>query len=289
MRKHLRKGLSVVAAFVSTVVFAGISVILNFFGGDFPIEEVHFLRPFISALLLFPFILLTEPHMLRPNGKDIKDYVLIGFFLAVSIVTFNIAMTSAPIGTMAFLGNSSIFMVAILSFLLLKEKFTRKEFFAILIALIGVGIINPLEPINAFGATMIFISAFTFAFVIVLIRKEEHTHSIGIVFWYLLFASTFLFPLAMMTDFVNLDKYLKLVFLLGVLNGMGYLLKTYALKYLTADLTQVIALICNPLSVLLLGFIVLRQPITMNVVIGGFIIILSGILVSREFRIAFHH
>lgn len=285
----LTKTLPLTAAFLSTIVFAGVSVTLNFFGNDFPIEELHFFRPFVSAILLLPFVVATEPNILRPTGKDIKDYSLIGLFLAASIVTFNIAMVSAPIGTMAFLGNSSIFIVAILSFLLLGEKLTRRELFAILIALIGIGIINPLEPINSFGASMIFMSAFTFAVVIVLIRKEEHDHSIGIVFWYLLFAALFLFPLALTTEFVNCGEYLGLIFLLGVLNSVGYLLKTYALKYLTADLTQVIALICNPLSVLLLGFLILKQPITQSVVIGGFLIILAGLLVSKEFRVAFHH
>ncbi|MCD6414511.1 MAG: DMT family transporter [Candidatus Diapherotrites archaeon] len=278
-----RRFLGIVAILLSPLFFACMSLVLNLFGPEFPLAELHFLRPFVSAMFLLPFVLFIEPHTLKPTKTDVKDYLLMGLSLAISIMTFNIAMVSAPIGTMTFLANSSIFIVLAFSFLFLREKATWREVAAILVALVGIAVINPLEPVRAFGASMMFVSAFTFAILIILIRRKEYNHRAGITFWYMLFAALFLLPFSITTGFVHLLDYFWLVLLLGLFNALGYLTKTYALKCETANLTQAAALIISPIAATLLGFVFLGQSLMLNVIVGGVIIIAAGLMVSKEF------
>ncbi|MFC2174800.1 DMT family transporter [archaeon] len=280
MKKHLTKGAK--AAVLAPLLFVGVSITLNLFSPGTSLAALHFLRPFVSALLLLPFVAFTDPKTLKPTKGDIPIYLAVGFALAASMAAFNTAMISAPVGTMTLLSNSVIFMVIGLSYMFLKEKVTRREVIACAIAFVGLVIINPLEPTHAFGTVLILASALTYAIAIIIIRKEERDHSIGIAFWYLLFASAFLFPFAATAGFGGLENSIGLVVLLGAFNGFAYLTKTYALKYETVDLVQVIALVASPITAIIFGFILLGQSLTANVLIGGAIMMAAGLVISKE-------
>ena len=205
-----------------------------------------------------------------------------GFLLSISIVAFNTAMVSAPLGTMILLSNAGIFIVMLLSFFVLGEKVTKRELSAVLIAFIGLLIINPFEPTHSFGAGLILLSAVIFSIAIIMIRKEENNHSIGIALWYLLFASLFLSPFAFAGGLEQIGQAWSLVILIGLLNAGAYLAKTYSLKYEKADLVQVITLIVSPLAAIILGILILNQNPTANVLIGGTIMVGAGMIISKE-------
>ncbi len=129
--------------------------------------------------------------------------------------------------------------VILLSRIFLKEKVTKRETVAMLVAGVGFLLINPLNLVPLNYLLILMIGNLAFAFMVVIIRKEEHNHGIGIAFWYLLFASLFLSPLLAFTNFDALVVDWFPMIMVGIFSGLAYLYKDYAFKFVKADLVQI--------------------------------------------------
>jgi len=244
---------------------------------------LNFARPFLSAVIILPFVVLFQPKVLKPTKKDLFDYAVIGLLLAFAIYGFNSAVLLAPVAVVMFVGGISPLLVFVLSYLFLSEKATWQELLAAIIVLIGLAIMNPFEPTISAGFFMALLSFLFYSAVIVYIRKEEKGHGVGMVFWFLLFASVFLFPFALLSEPSNSHYSWGVMACVGLLNALAYVLQCFALRYINADAYAVINNIIGPLTALLFGTVFLSQVLLPNQLIGGAVILSSLYFLRKDF------
>lgn len=277
--KHIVKG--VIPAIFSGIVFGLVPIIINLIEGVPPFA-LAFLRPFIAALFILPFF-LNSKELKKTKKDDLIVYAVAGFFLSIGIVSFTISVLIAPVATMTVIGSITPFLVIILSFLALKEKVTRRELLALVIAFAGILLVNPLEPANFQGAALMFVAALTFAAINVLLRQMGRKHHPTSVFWYLIFASVFILPLAIYSGFGDIQQMLLLIVLLGIANGLAYLTMNHALKHLSTDLVSSSRMVLTQATAIPLAAFILLQPVTTEVVISAAMLVAAFFVLKKEF------
>jgi len=221
-------------------------------------------------------------RILRPKKTDLKEYAIIGLFLALSVILFNWALVLVPPQNVAFLDQLYTPVVFLIAYLLLREKPNIKEITAILVAFVGFAVMNPLQPALLTGNLMVVANTIFFALSIAFMRKVDRGHSIDTIFWIMLFASLFLFPTAAASGLGNLP--IIPVLIMGFANAAAYLLLTYALERIGADTLSATGTVVMPLSTVLLAFILLSSLPKPNILAGGAIIMLSGMILKGALK-----
>ena len=115
-------------------------------------------------------------------------------------------------------------------------------------------------------------------------RKENQEHKIGSVIWFLLFASILLLPFPFIYGFGNLSGVTFWYVLgLGILStGIAYLFQNLALQKVGAEISSIIIMIVMPLSAIILASFILHEVLNYHVLVGGFILIISGIYLQAH-------
>jgi len=166
-----------------------------------------FLRFSVATLMFIPIILLLEKNesKLKDALKD-RTLVFLSLFNALGFV-FQFAGQELTIATnAALLVNTNAIMVAILSYIFLREKLRRIGILGVFLASFGTvllltqGNIGYLFTKYFIGDLLCLLSGLSWAFYIVLSKKaviSEKYHPMLIVFVWILYTSLFTFPLAL--------------------------------------------------------------------------------------------
>jgi drug/metabolite transporter (DMT)-like permease len=224
-----------------------------------------------------------EPKFLKVKMKDLKHYIVVGFIMAIAIGFFVSAFFFTPIANVVLLDYLYPVFIIPLSVFFLKEKITRNETFALLLALLAVFIINPLSSGYMFGNMLAVLGAVFMAILMVYMRFEDRTHSIGSVFWFLLFATVFLSPAPIIFGLGNFLPKIHWIILLGVVStGLAYIFINYALEKLNAERVAVIDLTLVPLFAIIMGTLFIKQIPSLNVIVAGVILIGSSLIIKKH-------
>lgn len=271
-----------IAILITSFLYAWIGIFVKFIDGAVPPMSIAFYRLVFAIAFLLPAIFILDRQVLHRFRDDWKNHLLLGFLMAISMGTFTAAMVYSSVSTVTVLWASYVFWTAILAYFILNEHLTLRCCLAILFGLAGVVLINPLESGNAFGNFLAFISSITYAVYLVLLRKEEKTHSIGVVFWIVLFAALFLAPFPFIVGVGQLSGMpLLWLALLGILcTGVAYLLLNVGVHELEADVVSIIILIFDTLFSVLLAVFLLGESATPTLIIGGLMIVVAGIIME---------
>ncbi len=130
-------------------MFAGLIALLvaGFIGGqtplflkvavrEFPPLLVTFLRFLIATVVILPFFIRQKEKLSR---ADIKQLSLQSLFFAGNVGIFSIAVQYTSVIMSQILYTLVPLIVAIMSYLMLNEKFTKNKIIGLLFAMIGVG------------------------------------------------------------------------------------------------------------------------------------------------------
>ncbi|MEA1974247.1 MAG: DMT family transporter [Bacillota bacterium] len=235
-------------------------------------------RSGISAIIIYFYIVIFKKNVDRSKLLSKDKYKWIGaVFYASTVILFVVANKITTAANVIFLQYTAPVWVALFSGWILKEKVRRLDWLVIFFVMIGMVLffVGDLEVGQMIGNVLGVFSGVGFASVIILMKMQEKSEAIEIVFlgnlMTLLFSTPFLF-----LSVPDMKSIIGLI-LLGVFQlGFAYILFSEAIKKVSAIeaiLIPTIEPILNPIWV----FIFIGEKPGKFAILGG-IIVISSIL-----------
>jgi len=265
---------------------------------------LHDISPIAVVWLRFSMgvIILGITSVIRkqfsiPSKSEWGYFALLGF-LGITLHQWlqSNGLKTSEAGTTAWIVSTTPVFMAVLGWLVLKERLTWVKSFGIFLAFIGVllvvshGNIASIS-IGTFGApgdVLIMISAVNWAVFSVLSRYGLKSHPASLMMFYVMAFGWIFTSLLFFAD-SNLSEYFKLTFngwlgvvFLGVFcSGLAYIAWYDALQALSSAQTGAFLYI-EPLVAIVVAFFVLGEAITVVSLFGGGVILFGVWLVNRK-------
>lgn len=269
-----------------------IGVFVKLLGDDIPIMTLNFYRIFIGFLFLLMICPLLDKSTFKPSRQDLKEYFVVGFVTACAVTLLQLAYFFSSIQEVVVLNYTFPFIVLFLSMLILGEKITSRKLYSMLIAFIGIIIMNPFSLGNLdslYGNILALLSAIATATMVVVMRKEDKNHTIGSVVWYFFFASLLLSPSLFIYGLGDISNW-PLILLFGFITiALTYTFLNIGMEKIEADMSSAIIMILTPLSAFLLAIFLIGEDFTIRAAIGGFFLILGGIFLNIHKKVPIFH
>jgi drug/metabolite transporter (DMT)-like permease len=245
-------------------------------------------RMSLAALIIIPLAMFhSREEFSRLSGTDIGLSLTAGLFLALHFGLWTASLSYTTVATSVILVTANPIFVSIASYLLFKERITRKILTGIIVSFAGTVVIGysnwSLGPSPLTGAGLALLGAFTIA-VYLLIGRRLRRHIGLLTYSSLTFGSAALFLLG--TVFISgqslsgypSSTYLMFILLALVPQLIGHTSLNQALKYLPATMIT-IAILGEPVISSALAYLILGEPPAVIEIIGG-ILILGGIFLA---------
>jgi drug/metabolite transporter (DMT)-like permease len=251
---------------------------------------------FAMGVLILGIAVAARKQFALLNKNEWLYFAVLGF-LGITFhqwLQSNALQTSEASTTAWIVSTTPVFM-AILGWIVLKEKLGMIKIAGILLAFIGVllvvydgnlGAIS-LRSFGKPGDILILISAVNWTVFSVLSRRGLKTHPASLMMFYVmligwLLTSILFFATEDVSEMGNLtiNGWIAILFLGIFCSGLAYIAWYDALKALSTAQTGVFLYI-EPLVAVVVAFFILREPITLASLIGGGVIILGVWLVNR--------
>jgi drug/metabolite transporter (DMT)-like permease len=253
---------------------------------------------FAIGVLILGATVVMRRQLTLPDRKDVAYLALLGFIG----VTFHqwlqaTGLQTAQATTTAWIVASTPVFIAILGWLVLKERFSWPRVMGIVLAAAGVLTVVSKGNLSAlmvgqegtFGDILIFISAINWAVYTVLSRRELSRHPAARMMFYVmlfgwLFTSVWIFGFGPgLHELPGLSlKAWAAILVLGILgSGLAYIAYYDALQELPASQLGAFLNI-EPLVTTMLAAVMINEVITIMTLAGGAIIILGVYLVNRR-------
>jgi drug/metabolite transporter (DMT)-like permease len=252
---------------------------------------------FLMGVLILGLTVLLQKQFSLPQKKDWAYFALLGF-LGITFHQWlqSNGLQTSEAGTTAWIVATTPVFMALLGWLLLKEKLGWMKSSGILLAFFGVlvvvskGDIASISPVRfgAPGDILIMISAVNWAVFSALSRRGLKSHPASVMMFYVmsfgwLFTSLLFFAGDGVSEIGNLtvNGWLGVAFLGVFCSSLAYIAWYDALKALTTAETGVFLYI-EPLVAVVVAFFVLGEAITPASLLGGAVIILGVWQVNRN-------
>jgi len=280
-RRHL-------LALIFSMVFAGlIGYNMRLIGAEIPIVSVLFSRLFLGVLVVALIIPFIDKNTFKVKLKNLIHFALVGALMATTFGFYLWALSLAPVANVTLITSTSVIFTAVFSYFFLKERVTKHLIIAVAIAGIGLWIMNTFMGGFLFGSSVALIQAVLFGGLIASTRFEEKHEGVGAVFWFLLFAALFSFPLALLKGFGELGSHIQEILIIGIFGtGISYTLFVYGIRGVKANVAAIITLIFLPLfSIIFAGIFIGEIPGT-RIIVGGIILLIAGayLLLRKEIK-----
>ncbi len=274
-------------------------------GGQFFINsglslfEVSLYRVLLISLILLPVVLVKRQYLIKREAiYFFTVYGLIGAFL--ELTQFAGIALGVPVAIVVFLLYSQPIWTVPLARLMLDEKITVRKILSVVTAILGLSVLLKSWDIKSFdsmaGVTCALLGGIFLSLWIIWGRKSgintQHylTTTIGwsgfsVIWLLLLWPITALFiqePSIVELSLHSLANHWVNFLIFGLVAGViPHLLFYRGMKNVQASIAGIILLL-EPVSATLLAKITFDQPIGLNVLWGGCLILLSNYLVIRE-------
>lgn len=276
------------------VIFWGISFIATKIAlNELSPETIILLRLLLAIILLLLIALYTK----RDFSISLKNHL--GIFILALVAVFHLwiqitglKFTSAS-NTGWIIGVTPVFM-AILGFIIFKEKITPVKALGISIAFIGLmllmskGDVLSIGFISHKGDFLVLASAFTWSIYSMINKKISLSYSplMTILFLFLMMA-VIITPFTLNRETINsvihlsINGWLAILFLGIFCSGIAYVLWAQALKELEATKVGVF-LYFEPFVTVFAAWLILQEVISYITILSGIIITFGVILVNRK-------
>lgn len=269
---------------LAAICLGSIGVLVKLIGSDIHFMTLNFYRIFLGFIFLLIVVPFIDKRAFKITKKDAKEFFMIGIIYAISLSLYTTANLFAPIQNVVLINYSYPFFVLIFAYLILREKITPTKIITLIIAIIGLSIINPFQfGSSNFGNILALIGAFFYGFLITEMRKEDKSHNIGDIMWFLFFASLLLLPFPFIYGFGDISNVIIYIVLLGFIStGLAYLLYNLALEKIEAEMGSIIATMITPLVSIILAVLIIHEAINIRTMIGGALLVISGIYLEMH-------
>lgn len=279
----------------AAAILWGVLVIFvkNLNNAGFEAMDIVCIRAYGSVFFLFPGLFLVQKKMLRIHIKDTWCFLGTGVF---SIVFFsycyfrNVEVSSVAVSSI--LMYTSPVWVTLLSVLFFREKMNRKKVLALLLALGGCvlvsGITGGVGNISLYGILLGLGSGIGYGLYSIFgrfaLNKGYQPMTVT--------AYTFLFACVGVLPFVNIPSIIERLcqnpvlwlWALGMAfftTCMSFSLYTIGLQYMEPGRAAVLATL-EPIVTTIVGTVYYKEALTLPMVIGIILVLVSSILISKE-------
>lgn len=251
---------------------------------------------FSMGVVILGVVVAMRKQFSIVNPREWPYFALLGF-LGITFHQWlqSNGLQTSDAGTTAWIVSTTPVFMALLGWILLKEKLGWIAVSGILLAFFGVllvvydGNFNSIS-LRSFGKPgdiLILVSAVNWAVVSVLSRRGLKTHPASLMMFYImsfgwLFTSILFFATQDLSEVGQLTQngWLGILFLGIFCSGLAYIAWYDALKALTTAQTGVFLYI-EPLVAVVVAFFILSESITLASLLGGGTIILGVWMVNR--------
>lgn len=254
---------------------------------DLPVVTISFFRLSIPALILLVFFILKGIKLFRTENK----LVLLGSFLnGTRVLLYFVGFTFTSIGNAIIIHYTFPIFLAIFSIYFLKEKATKEQILVFAMAFAGVVIMFLGKEISFaskdfIGMAAMLISAVLTAIVTLITKTLSKVLSEYEQIFYQNFIGTVLLaPLIFLFPLPNVAQ-LSIVTLQSFIIGfLAFVLFYSGLKRVKASTAGLICYL-ELVSAIIFAFIFFREIPTLNMLLGGFLIIFAVMTLSiKEHR-----
>ena len=248
---------------------------------------------FFRCLYGLPILLLVARGEWRELGpmsrRTIGLCVIAGVFFAVDLITFHYAVDVIGAGLATVMGNVQVVIVALVAWLVFRERPTREVLVSLPIMLFGVFLISGVVGTGAYGSDPVLgvqiglLTAASYAGYLLVIRRASPDHRPAgpvAIATAVTGACALLFGMAV--GDIDLVPYLPAhayLLALGILSqSVGYLVIQASLPKLPAVITSVLLLV-QPVTTMFLGAILLRE-LPSPAQLLGVILVVGGIALA---------
>ena len=270
---------------ISSFGIAAIGIFVKLLGNTIHVLPMTFFRTFIAALFVGALAAFSGNSFSRTK-KELAESAILGFLFAGGFAAFQYAFLHAPVSNVILIGALYIKLVVVFGYLFLKEKPTTYELVAILVGLSGLAIINPFSNAFAVGNIFAMISAVFLAALTVYIRANKCFQELPELFWAFAFASLLLLPFPFIFG-IGTAAFsatgMSLLLGLGILStGVTYIFYIKALDRWQAEHVSALMNVAAPLMAIALAALILQEQLVTRVLVGGSILVASGILLELK-------
>jgi len=252
---------------------------------------------FLMGVIILGIAVVYRKQFAFPNKKEWTYFALLGF-LGITFHQWlqSNALRTSQAGTSAWIVSTTPVFMALLGWLILKERPGWVKTLGILLAFVGVLIVISKGDIHSisigrFGAPgdlLILISAVNWAVFSVLSRRGLKAYPASLMMFYVmsfgwLFTSLLFLPTRGLAEIGSLtfNGWMGISFLGIFCSGLAYIAWYDALKALTTAQTGVFLYI-EPIVTVVVAFLILEEAITPALLLGGAVILFGVWLVNRN-------
>ena len=259
---------------LSVLFFVLMSVCIKATGDHIPLFQVVFFRSFFALIPLFFVIYFLKLKLSTINKYPLHLGRAVIGITAMSL--FFISIRYVPLVEMQTISFSSVFFISILSVFFLGEKIGYRRIIAVIVGFIGVVIIlNPGSAIFSNYSFLPLIASFFLSIAIIFLKKILLTNNNILSVW-IFTAFCTVISLFFYDDTWIWPQNYDLIFMVasGFLGFIAQICLTKSFQMADASLLAPLDF-SSVIWSFLIGYIFFQEFITLNVLFGGLIIIMS--------------
>ena len=267
---------------LSVLFFVLMSVCIKATGDHLPLFQIVFFRNFFALLPLIFFIYFLKLNFRSIN--NLKLHILRAIIGITAMSLFFISLRYVPLVEMQTISYSSVFFISILSIFFLGEKIGYRRIIAIIVGFIGVIVIlKPTSAIFSNYSTLPLIASLFLSMAVIVLKKILLTNNNILSVWVFTTLCTLISLFFYNESWIwpnNFD--LSLMIASGILGFIAQICLTKSFQLADASLLAPLDF-SSVIWSFFLGYIFFAELISINVLIGGSIIIVSvGYIFYRE-------
>lgn len=269
---------------LSALLFSAMQVIIHLTGERVPLMEQVFFRNIVSLVMCY---VLIRRHGLSMFGERKYQPLLFmrSIFGMLGLVSLFYAASRAAQADVTILSKLSPFLITLFAFLFLKEKISKIQVPALIIAFGGAFLVaNPSFHSNLFPLFLAFLCAiFSSVSYTLLAYFKDKVDAITVIMHFSTFCAVVSLPFFIIDMTLPSPKDFLLLLLMGTFGGFGQVALTYAYRMAPASEVSIFNY-SGILFSMLLGYMILGETIPLSSLMGGALVVLASLLTYRYSR-----
>lgn len=271
---------------VASILIGAIGTFVKLIGTDIHFTTMVFYRMLLALIFSLMFVpFLDKETFKKPSKRKLKLYFITGLLASITFTLFMAANLYAPVQNVILITNFAPFFILIWAYLFLNEKITKTKIITLLIAIIGISILNPFRfGENTLGNFLALTQSLFYSFLIISMRKMDISSSIGSIIWFFFFSTIIMLPFPFIFGWGNLTtiNLLYILFLGAISTGLAYIFHNLALEKVGAEISSIIMMIVMPLAAISIAYFTIGESLNTRVLIGGGLLIVAGIYLQAH-------
>lgn len=265
----------------SALLFALMQIFVHITGQRIPLGEQIFFRNIVSLIICFVLIRKSKGSYF---GERKYQPLLFGrsLFGLLGMLSLFYAAVHANQADITILSKLSPFLITLLAFVFLKEKISKIQIPALILAFIGaIFVVNPTFQSNLFPLFIAFLCAVFSSFSYTLLAYfKNRVDGLTVIMHFSTVCVLFSIPLSALQFVMPTPREFLLLLIMGTLGGCGQIALTYAYRMAPAAEVSIYNY-SGIIFSLLLGYFLLGEVVSPTSIIGGALVIIASFLAYK--------